>query len=168
GDIASAAIGGLIYVPGGRLVSGQITSTLQVYDSRQDRWELKAPMPQPLSAYALAVYEGKLFVFGGWNGDHFVSSVIAYDPLSNEWSSHAAMPTARGFSGAALAAGKIFVMGGTAGGAPLTVNEAFNPDAEASGGAAWTTVAAIPSGRAKAGIVSVADIVHVVGGEQIT
>jgi len=167
-DVAGAAIGGLIYVPGGRLVSDEITSTLQVYDPRQDLWEQKAPLPLPLSAYALAVYEGKLYVFGGWTGDAFVNSVFVYDPLSNQWSIHAAMPTARGFSGAALAAGKIFVMGGTAGGAALTVNEAFSPDAEAGGGTAWAAVAPIPSGRAKAGVASVADIVHVVGGDGVT
>jgi DNA-binding CsgD family transcriptional regulator/N-acetylneuraminic acid mutarotase len=167
-DIDSAAIGGLIYVPGGRLASGEITSTLQVYDPRQDHWEQRAPLPLPLSGYALAVYEGKLYVFGGWTGDHFVNSVYAYDPLSNAWASHAAMPTARGFGGAALAAGKIFVMGGTAGGPALAVNEAFSPDAETSGGAAWAPVAAMPSGRIKAAIASVADIVHVVGGDGIT
>ncbi len=166
-DIASAAIGGLIYVPGGRLASGVITNTLQVYDTRQDHWEQKAPMPLALSGYALAVYEGKLFVFGGWTGDHFVSSVFAYDPISNQWSSHASMPTARGFGGAASAAGKIFVMGGTAGGPALPINEAFSPDTEASGGTAWATAAPVPSGRARPGLVSVADIVYVVGGDDI-
>jgi DNA-binding CsgD family transcriptional regulator/N-acetylneuraminic acid mutarotase len=167
-DIASAALGGLIYVPGGRLPSGEITNTLQLYDPRQDHWEMKAPLPQPLSGYALAVYEGKLYVFGGWTGTDYTNTVLSYDPLSDKWTGHTSMPTPRAFSGAASAAGKIYVMGGTAGGAALATNEAFSPDAEANGGAAWTTMAAIPSGRARLAVTSVADIVHVLGGDDIT
>jgi DNA-binding CsgD family transcriptional regulator/N-acetylneuraminic acid mutarotase len=166
-DIAGAVIGGLIYVPGGRLASGQMSNALEVYDPAADHWEQKAPMPAALSGYALAQFEGKLYVFGGWTGDQYVATVYAYDPVSDQWTSHLPMPTTRGFAGAAVAAGKIYVVGGTAGGAPLAVNEAFNPDA-GDNSAAWSAAAALPSGRARLAVASVADILQAVGGENVT
>ncbi|MEP7359760.1 MAG: kelch repeat-containing protein, partial [Anaerolineales bacterium] len=163
-DIASAVIGGLIYVPGGRLASGAITNTLAVYNPRQDRWEQRAPMPATLSGYALAAYEGKLYVFGGWDGQKYTATVYAYDPVGDLWTTHSPMDQARGFAAAAVAGGKIFVVGGTDGEKELALNSAFSPDAEASGDQAWEAHTPLPAGRSKFAMVSLADILHVIGG----
>jgi DNA-binding CsgD family transcriptional regulator/N-acetylneuraminic acid mutarotase len=163
-DIAGAVIGGLIFVPGGRLASGAITSTLEVYNPRQDSWEQRSPMPATLSGYALAAYEGKLYVFGGWDGHRYVDSVYDYDPISDKWTTHDPMATARGFAAAAAAAGKIFVVGGTDGEQELALNTAFSPDAEASGEPAWETHTPLPAGRSKFAMASLADILHIIGG----
>jgi DNA-binding CsgD family transcriptional regulator len=53
-DINAVTIGGLIYVPGGRLGSGQPVNKLEVFDPLDGNWEDRTPMPEPLSAYALA------------------------------------------------------------------------------------------------------------------
>jgi N-acetylneuraminic acid mutarotase len=121
-------------------------------------------MPASLSAYALAAYEGKLYVFGGWDGQHFVDTVYTYDPVADQWATHVPMSTARGFAAAAVAAGKIYVVGGTDGQKDLALNTAFSPDAEANGEAAWETHTPLPAGRSKFAMVSLADMLHVIGG----
>ena len=58
-------------------------------------------------------FEGKLYVFGGWDGARFVATVYEYDPGRDAWTARTPMPTARGFAGAAVAGGKVYVVGGT-------------------------------------------------------
>jgi DNA-binding CsgD family transcriptional regulator/N-acetylneuraminic acid mutarotase len=96
-DVSAAVIGGLIYVPGGRLDATyrQITNRLEVYNPRQDRWETRAPLPEPLCGYALATFEGELYLFGGWNGERYLDSVYVYSPDEDVWRAQTPMPTAR-------------------------------------------------------------------------
>lgn len=163
-DVGAAVIGGLIYVPGGRQPSGAVTDVLEVYDPRRDEWETRAPLPVALSAYALADFEGHLFLFGGWDGQRYVATVYEYSPDLDEWTARAPMPTARGFAGAAAASGRIYVMGGQDAAGPLAANEEYAPEQD-DGGTAWQARAPLPQPRCRMGIVSVANIVHIVGGE---
>ncbi len=167
-DIEAAVAGGLIYVPGGRLASGAITNTLAVYDPEANLWSQRSPIPAALSGYALATLEGKLYLFGGWDGVHYVDTVYSYDPQSDEWRTLSALPLARGFASAAAAAGRIYVIGGTDGSKLLTDNEEFNPDSAARGGPAWRMRAPLPVGRSRMASATVADIIHVIGGEAVT
>jgi DNA-binding CsgD family transcriptional regulator len=162
-DVQAAVIGGKIYVPGGREASGKIVSVLEAYDPRTDRWERRASLPTALSAYALVAFEGNLYVFGGWGGDNYLASVYKYDPSTDTWVQLTAMPTARGFLGAAVAAGKIYVIGGTDGTQALTTTEVYIPSEE-SAADAWQTGTPLPQGRSKMGVTSIADIIHVIGG----
>jgi len=163
-DVSAAVIGGRIYVPGGRLAGGAVTDLLEVYDPRGDAWEQRAPLPVALSAYALAAFEGKLYVFGGWDGAAYINSVYEYDPDSDAWAERSVMPTARGFAGAAVAGGSIYVVGGRNAEGALAANEEYSPEADAAGASPWQARAALPAARYGAGVVSVADIIHVVGG----
>ena len=159
-DINAAVIGGKIYIPGGRLVSGGMTDIFESYDPRRDQWERRAPLPAAFSGYALVAFEGKLYVFGGWDGQKFLACVYEYDPDQDKWIERMPMPTARGFAGAAIAGGKIYVIGGTAGEQALAVNEEYLPERDT-----WSRRAPLPEGRYAIGVASIADIIHVVGGE---
>jgi DNA-binding CsgD family transcriptional regulator/N-acetylneuraminic acid mutarotase len=158
-DVSAAVVGGRIYVPGGRLASGQLTNILEIYDPREDRWEQGAALPIALSAYALVAFEGKLYLFGGWDGEHFLASVYEYDPDQDTWGARSPMSTARGFAGAAVAGGKIYVLGGYAGKEALSVNEEYQPDRDT-----WSLRAPQPAGRYAIGVASIADLIYVVGG----
>lgn len=163
-EVQAGVIGGLIYVPGGRLPDGTVTNTLAVYDPRSDVWRRGAPMPAALSAYALAVYEGKLYVFGGWDGQRFAASVYRYDPETERWETRPPMPTARGFAGAAVVGGRIFVVGGRDGARSLALTEAYAPDQQGAG--AWRTVTpAMSEARYGMGVASLTDILYIIGGE---
>ncbi len=84
-DISAVVIGEKIYVPGGESVDGQPTDVLEIYDPRQDIWEEGANLPEALSAYALADFEGKMYLFGGWDGSEDIDAVWVYDPVDDVW-----------------------------------------------------------------------------------
>ena len=164
-DINAAVIGGKIYIPGGRLASGGVTDVLESYDPRRGQWERHAPLPVALSGYALVAFEGQLYVFGGWDGQKFLASVYEYAPDQDKWFERWPMPTARGFAGAAIAGGSIYVIGGTAGEKALAVNEEYVPERDTGEENPWTSRAPMPEARFAMGIASIADIIHIVGGD---
>lgn len=164
-DVQAAVVGGYIFVPGGRTSSGSPSRLLEVFDTHQDQWEQRAPLPFGLSAYVMVAYEGRLYLFGGWDGAHYLNTVLMYEPARDAWSQLTPMPTARGFAGAAEAGGKIYVMGGYDGKHILAVNEIYAPDQEGVGEKPWSEGAPIPQGRYAMGVASVADIIHMMGGK---
>ena len=166
-DASAAVIGGEIYIPGGRLASGAITSTLKMYNPRDQRWVQLAPMPAGLSAYALAAFEGRLYVFGGWNGQRYVNSAYEYNPELDQWKQLPPMPTARGYAGAAVADGRIYVLGGNNSETRLSVNEAFTPDPN-SETSPWKTYAPLPIAKSKMGVASLVSIIYLCGGTDIS
>lgn len=160
-DVGAAMIGGLIYVPGGRLPDGQVSAALDVYDPASDLWQQRAPMPAGRSAYALVPFEGRLFLFGGWDGSQYVASVYEYDPAQDRWLELPSMPTARGFAGAVVQGGRIHVIGGFDGQQTLAVHETYLPGA---GAAAWSTANELPEGRYGMGVANLAETIYVIGG----
>ena len=84
-DVGGVLIGEEIYIPGGLDAGGNPVDVLEIYDPRHDTWRVGAPMPEPLSAYAIADFEGKMYLFGGWDGKNAVDSVWAYDPAEDMW-----------------------------------------------------------------------------------
>ena len=164
-DVSAVVIGGHICIPGGRLASGGVTDVLESYDPRRDQWEQHAPLPVALSGYALVAFEGRLYLFGGWSGKKYLASVYEYDPSRDQWTERTPMPTARSFAGAAVAGGKIYVVGGTTGDEILSVNEEYAPEKDTGQANPWTPRAPLPEGRFGIGVASIADIIHVIGGQ---
>jgi DNA-binding CsgD family transcriptional regulator len=162
-DINGALIGGLIYVPGGRLSSGLPTDITEVYNPQVDQWTRGVSLPKALSAYSIAVYEGKMYIFGGWDGQKVVNNVFVFDPDSKLWTEITSMPTARSHSGAVVVGTKIYVIGGWDGYHALTVNEVYQPES-LSPASRWTQAAPLHSGRYGMGITNLANIIFIVGG----
>ena len=165
-DISAAVIGGLIYVPGGRLSSGSVSDDLSIYNPRTNHWSQAAKLPVALSAYALTTFEGKLYLFGGWDGQQYVATTYLYDPDLNEWSKGTPMREVRGFAGAAVSGGKIYIIGGYDGTQPLSATEIYLPEQEdRNSGSVWETGVPLPGPRYAMGVTSIADIIHVIGGK---
>jgi DNA-binding CsgD family transcriptional regulator len=164
-EVGAAVVGGKIYIPGGQTASGEVSSQLEIFDPNQNRWESGQPLPIDVSAYALASFEGKLYLFGGWDGKQYLNRVFRYDPSENHWEEATPMPTARGFAGAVAAGGNIYVLGGYDGKSALPVNEIYNPGQEGSVKSPWSTAKPLPEGLYAMGTCTIADIVHVFGGE---
>ncbi len=163
-DIGAAVIGGKIYVPGGRMANGAPTDTLDIYDVRLARWLQGPRMPVATSAYALVAFEGKLYLFGGWDGRQYVASVSAFNPDSGQWEARKPMPTARGFAGAAVASSRAYVIGGRDLHGPLRANEVYLPENETLAGIPWENGAPLPEPRYAMGVASVAEIVFLAEG----
>jgi DNA-binding CsgD family transcriptional regulator len=169
-QIQAEVLGGLIYVPGGRLDTGEVSDILEIYDPRQDVWTSGESLPMAVSAYALAAFEGQLYLFGGWDGDQYLATVYSYDPETNNWREEPDMPTARAFTGAGIAGRKIYIVGGFDGKQALTLSEVFIPDLieSESSSAPWSPANPLPEAVYAMGVSSVADVLYVVGGKADT
>ena len=136
-DVQGTALGGRFYVPGGALPSGKPTNKVSVYLPEARKWIAAAPLPEPLCAYALVAFGGKAYLFGGWNGDEYVSSVYRYDPADDRWQKMTPLPSPRGFAGAGVLSHKIFVVGGYDGIREMSSVLVYDPAAENSGLPPW-------------------------------
>jgi len=163
-DVGAGVLGGRIYVPGGCLGDGSPTDVLEVYDPAADAWTSGPRMPQALCAYAIAAWEGKLYLFGGWDGTRYVNSVLVYDPETQRWSTRTPMPTARGYAGAAAVEDQIYVVGGYDGRRDLRAVEVYAPARDDGQGKPWTKGVPLPEGRAAPGVVAVRSKLYVIGG----
>ncbi len=163
-NVGAAVIGGKIYVPGGRLASGEITQVLEVFDPNEGTWEQRADLPAPVSAYAMVAFEGRLYLFGGWDGQGYLATVYVYDPSADVWTEGTPMPSARAFAGAAVGAGRIYVVGGANEADFITSNDEYSPQADRPGDSPWRARAPLPAGRSQFGAAGLADQIYVIGG----
>lgn len=109
----AGAVGGKIYVIGGRTAHGFITvatntDIVEEYDPATDRWGgLKAKMPTARSGGGWGTYGGKIYVGGGEVATAQLVGAFraleAYDPATNTWTAMPSMPMPRhGVAGAVI------------------------------------------------------------------
>jgi len=163
-DVGAVVLGGKIYVPGGRMESGEISNALEVYDPVKNEWETRFSLPTALSGYALVAYEGLIYLFGGWTGSSYVNTVYSYDPGVDEWQVRTPMPTSRGFCGAAISSDQIYVLGGSNGSEALTTSEIYLPSRDNGSDNPWQAGPSLPEGRYAMGIASASDLIYIIGG----
>ncbi len=157
--VSAVAIGPDVYVPGGCDDKGIPTQSALVYDSQSDTWREVAPLPQPRCAYALAAWQGKAYLFGGWDGARYAADVYAYDPQNDTWSARSPMPLARGFAAAATLGDRLYVVGGYDGERELTTCAVYDPATDR-----WGTCAPLAVGRAGLGLAPVGNQLYAIGG----
>jgi N-acetylneuraminic acid mutarotase len=124
-----AALGGKLYVVGGKNSIGVVTNELHVYNPATNSWSTKAGMPSArynLTAYAVG---SQLYAVGGNNGaDAFTNTVYIYNPSTNTWKTGPSMPTARAGLAAGAINGALYVLGGyTSTATALATNEKLTP-----------------------------------------
>jgi N-acetylneuraminic acid mutarotase len=90
---------------------------------------VRAALPTARSGIAVAVLDGRIFVFGGEAPMGTFDQVEGYDPATDRWTTWAPMPTPRHGLGAAAVGGRIFVISGgpRPGGSYSAMNEVFTP-----------------------------------------
>jgi N-acetylneuraminic acid mutarotase len=127
---AAGAVGGKIYVLGGRVGSAFITrasntDVVEVYDPATDQWgALLAPMPTPRSASAWGTFKGRIYVAGGEQRtsefQRTFRAVEAYDPATNRWSTLPSMEFPRHGLAGDIVGGRLHLVSGdvSSGGAP--------------------------------------------------
>ena len=112
-NVQAAALGGLLYVPGGYLASSQtILSVHEAYDIVRNVWTTVAPLPQPLAGAIVASAGGKVYAFGGASPNGVEASTYQYDPAADMWETRSAMPAALAFGGAVQSSGYVHVVTG--------------------------------------------------------
>lgn len=163
-EVRAALVREKVYVPGGKLANGSATDRLEVYDPRKGAWENKAPIPEPLSAYGMASFEGQIYLFGGKNGEQYSASVYVYHPQEDRWEARTSMPSPRAYTGVVESGGKIYVIGGRDDHQALDANEAYLPNRDLEGEMPWITYAPLPEKRYAMGAVHLAGLVYLLGG----
>jgi len=112
---AGVVIDGLLYIAGGRTMSGNNVSSLEIYNPQEDKWRNGTPMPQAQAGLAAASINGKLYAFGGeysGNGGGVFKECWTYNPVSDQWAESVPMLTPRHGLGAATIGTKIYAIGG--------------------------------------------------------
>ncbi|EFJ25149.1 hypothetical protein SELMODRAFT_413878 [Selaginella moellendorffii] len=107
----------LIFIIGGSLVDGNVTSDVWKYDTVFRNYTKVAPMPEPRYRFGAALLDKKIYVVGGRNSSSpeniaLVKSTLIYDIAKNEWSRGTDQIDFHGDTCAASVNGKIYVAGG--------------------------------------------------------
>ncbi|MAT43175.1 MAG: hypothetical protein CL609_12600 [Anaerolineaceae bacterium] len=163
-NIKAAVLGEKIYVPGGMTESQTNMQKLSVYDPRENQWEQRADLPYPISDYCLTAFEGKLYLFGGWNGAEYSNQVLLYTPEDDEWTSFGEMPKAKGACSASVVGGKIHVFGGKNETEIFNDHDLFVPQRYLQNEDPWETAAEMPEVRFGMESGVLADMIYVAGG----
>ncbi len=121
----ASVVNGKIYVMGGRTIdssgAGGPVNSNEAYDPATNSWSTGKVTPNAIRGHMAAVWNGKIYIFGGNTGT-YQKTVSIYDPATDNWSSGTAMPNVRGY-GQAVAVpskGRIYVIGGDNGGSAST------------------------------------------------
>jgi N-acetylneuraminic acid mutarotase len=148
-ELAAVELNGKIYAMGGEDIAagGGQKDTVEVYDIKRNEWNVGtvAPMPLPLDHTAAAVYNGKIYLVGGFLERKVpTDKVFIYDPAKNEWRQGKSLPSP---IGAALNAkfidGILYIVGGlNASDLPVNTNYAYDPKTNT-----WTIKAPMPTAR---------------------
>jgi N-acetylneuraminic acid mutarotase len=148
-----------------------------VYDVMSDSWTNASAMPHPVSAYASAVFQNRVYYFGGMTRPPvppiYGNYTQIYDPLADTWSSGAPLPTSNQENVAisavatsgSLSLRRIYVLGGWSAEDVLSgsnVNRVYNPENDS-----WTFGAPMPTGRVGVALAAVNDKIFAIGGSPI-
>lgn len=158
-NVQAAVVDGLVYVPGGTLGDGTISSALEAYDPQTDTWASRAALPEPRAGYALAALDGRLYLVGGWDGSRYVDTLLVYDPAADRWDGGPPAPAAFGFGAATTLDDRILVAGGYNGRQELADCWLFDPM-----GARWDSCAPLIAPRGGLGLATDGAAAYAIGG----
>ena len=140
-------------------------STNEVYDPSSDRWTAKALIPTPVSEYASAVIDNKIYAISGskeYDNDGSIAKLNqVYRPGTNTWVFETSIPTGVRLAAAAATTGtnapkRIYVLGGVG---PVSLNQVYDPESKT-----WTTGASMPTARYGLGVAVIDDLLYTMGG----
>ena len=133
-------------------------------------WKKGAPFPEADEELYGVPVNGKLYVFGGWDGGKARGVAYEYDPATDKWTKKTSMPRPAHHAALAAAKGKIYVMGGfvppkdtaiPVGGAWEPIDNAWEYDPAAD---SWKSLPPLPGKRGSAIAAEVGGKIYVIGG----
>ena len=157
-DLVAVAIGGTAYVLGGFDGNSSIASVLATNDGVTFR--TVAQLPETVRYPAVAVLDGRIWLFGGSHDGRAVSTIQRVDPAAGTAVVAGQLPAARSDASAVVLGRHVLVVGGLVGGAVSDALLEFDP---ASG--RTSTAGTLPYPVADAGAAVVDGVGYVVGGE---
>jgi N-acetylneuraminic acid mutarotase len=150
----------------------------------ENTWTQKAPMQEARANFGIAVVNGKIYAFGGDNGDNMgnaapptvitadtVNTNEEYDPATDTWTFKKPMPTARALLGIAVYQNKVYCIGGYYGRETADETEYFNTNANEVYDPAtdtWENRTSLPTPRFSTATNIVNGKIYVIGGDTMT
>lgn len=150
---------GQIYAVGGMTMHNEAVSTVEMYDPVRCVWQMGEAMSMLRSRVGVAVNDGRLYAFGGFNGTERLATVEVYDPRKRTWTHARAMLCKRSAVGVASLYDRIYVCGGYDGITSLSTVECYAPKSDS-----WTTVAPMMKYRSAGGVAALGEYVYALGG----
>jgi N-acetylneuraminic acid mutarotase len=110
----AAAIGGVLYVLGGRSESDLSLDVVERYDTRTQTWEEAPHLPQGVGGLGAVVADERLVAISGGDDDEgwVTPGTWAFDPAADRWQRLADLRVPRHGHGAAAVGDDIYVFGG--------------------------------------------------------
>ena len=108
----AVAVGGKIYVPGGRGLDRDSTDKVESFDPLSDSWQTERSLPEPNSEFALIANEGKIYLFGGQNNQKYSRAILSFDPDTQLWKKEAELPASFSNFAATSLVNEIIILGG--------------------------------------------------------
>ena len=111
--LAAAALGGVVYVLGGRRAGYDTNvATVEAYDPRTRRWRRLPPIPGARGGTGAAGIAGRIVSVGGEEPAGTIGSVYAYDVARRRWSTLPSLPTPRHGLGVVAHGGRVWAIAG--------------------------------------------------------
>jgi len=162
-----AALGGKLYVVGGRTISkvgGQLcldsVNTAECFSPSSNSWTQLPPMSIGREWCGVAALDSFLYVVGGYSymaGS--LNTVERYSLASNRWEPLPPMSTRREGCGVAVLGGSLCVYGGMNGKIVLNSAERFDQASNS-----WVALPPMPHKRAKMGVAVMDGLLYICGG----
>jgi N-acetylneuraminic acid mutarotase len=152
--VATATVGGLIYVLGGGDFLGNHFTTVEAFDPATGLWSARASMATPRDPAVAGVIGGKIYVAAGG----LTRTTEVFDPATGLWATVAPLPTERQGAAGCELGGRLYVVGGNQG-MDLANVEAYDPALDT-----WITCAPLPVARSWASACALNGKLYVVGG----
>ncbi|MCL2358826.1 kelch repeat-containing protein [Candidatus Bathycorpusculum sp.] len=172
--LCANVVNGSIYLIGGEKFSSTMpfygeTDINEVYNPATDSWTTKAPLPKAVKGYGSAVVNNKIYVIGGSNQTYstsnsgLVNNNQVYDVQTDQWTSARAFPFTVSRGAAVATTGyhapqRIYYFGGFSA-EKNNRTEMFDPVTNS-----WNTLESMPRLKERLGVVSVSDVLYIIGG----
>jgi N-acetylneuraminic acid mutarotase len=178
GDWQTEVVNGKIYIIGGSegvIGTIQLLQSNNVYDPASDSWSQAAPIPTPVSDYASAVLNNKIYIIGGYDACEYggitsasytcVNLVQIFDPSTNQWTQGTSMPSSIMAMGGSATSGtyapqRIYIVGGYDNYNFLNYNQIYDPET-----GNWSYGAPLPTATRYLSLENVNDKLYALSGQ---
>ncbi|MBI2386362.1 MAG: hypothetical protein HYV14_10160 [Elusimicrobia bacterium] len=173
---AGATVNGHLYVLGGfhytdadgMVVSNVVYRSKIGSDGAAGAWQTTTALPEPVFFPSAAVWSGRIYITGGWNGSTLVNKVYSAEAREDgslgPWVAQKSLPEAV-YTHAAVSNGTLYVLGGTVNGGADIQNSVYFAKINADGTLDdWAATTPLPSPVSNHGAVVANGRVMVFGG----